>query len=102
VPASQQSAVTVATQNAAAEGLDCFCMVDQLAGDELEACREQVGDEVTVGGDAVHGWCYLDRLSGEDALLDACPADKPQTIRLVGDGQPAVGAKHFITCVAEN
>ncbi len=102
VPSSQQNAVLVATQNAAAEGLDCFCMVDQLAGDELEACREQVGDEVLVSGEPVHGWCYLDWRNGVDALLEACPADKPHTIRLVGDGQPMVGAKHFITCAAEN
>jgi hypothetical protein len=101
VPASQQGAIDAAIEGEDAAGLDCFCMVDQLAGAELEACRTQLGEDVTVGDDPVDGWCYLDWRYGEEALLDACPSTTPQTIRLVGDGQPVIGARHFITCTTE-
>jgi hypothetical protein len=99
VPASQQGAITAATSSIeGADAYDCFCKVQQLADAELNACQNQIADEVTVDSNPVHGWCYIDERIGEAALVESCESTKRQTIRLVGEGQPGPAARHFITC----
>jgi hypothetical protein len=87
--------------------LDCFCEIDQLAGEALQACQFQTEEDVTLpGGEQVSGWCYIDADSfptvGSEELVEQCPLNQRRIIRTVGEGQLVPGARMFATCQAEN
>lgn len=101
VPGAHGAAVTAAKEEGAELGLDldCFCEIEQLADEELKACREQLVPQV--GGVDVDGWCYVDPShpqGGVDELVEHCPVTEKRTIRFVGEGRPVNDALMFYTC----
>lgn len=74
--------------------LDCFCEVQQLTGDALTTCQNDLDPE------AADGWCYTDANVGNPELVEMCTA-QPRIIRLMGEVQPRPDARHFITCAQE-
>ncbi|MBI4704894.1 MAG: hypothetical protein HY744_27635 [Deltaproteobacteria bacterium] len=90
-----------AQESLAAQGqkLDCFCEIEQLAGEGLAACQAEAGSP-EAGGQPVDGWCYVDAAMGEAAaeLVARCPAAERRTIRFVGEGEAANHSTLFITC----
>ena len=86
-----------------AQGLDCFCELEQLAGEPLSICQNQPGAESsTQAGEPVDGWCYVDATTlppiGDPQLVAHCPSVEQRTIRFVGEGHAAMGATMFLTC----
>lgn len=85
---------------------NCFCEIDQLAGDALTACQDDVSDTPTAAGEPVHGWCYIDRdhvpTIGNEKFVGHCESGERRTIRFVGDGEPETGALAFVTCQRES
>jgi len=84
-------------------GLDCFCEIDQLANDELDACQNSLEpDPTTLQSKPADGWCYIDAqtfpLVGNKQLVDHCPSGKKHTIRFVGQGRPVDDSFVYITC----
>jgi hypothetical protein len=105
VRVENQQAVKAALEQpvAQAAGLDCFCSIDQLADEALDACQESTDVQPTALGEPVHGWCYIDAGSfpkvGNPALVEHClQTDHPRTIRFVGEGEPVSGAMAFVSC----
>ncbi len=101
-------AVKAAQQDELAQtaGWNCFCLINQLTDEELNVCQNDISDvPVTSGGDAVHGWCYVDASRspaiGNPDIVANCPETEKRIIRFVGDGQGAPGATLFITCAGE-
>ncbi|WP_437576488.1 hypothetical protein [Sorangium sp. So ce887] len=85
-------------------GWDCVCEIQQLAGDEAQACRTNPNENVESGGQAVHGWCYVDpsiRL-GEPTIVADCPSTEQRKIRFTNEGDAQTGATLFITCSGES
>lgn len=85
---------------------DCFCEVPQLKGDDLIACQSNIADNpVTSSGASVDGYCYIDAVSepavGNPIHVAACPENERRRIRLVGKGEPAIGATLGLSCFAE-
>jgi hypothetical protein len=85
---------------------NCYCEINQLAGEELDACQTDESDNpVTSGGDPVHGWCYVDASTappvGNPDIVAKCPENEKRIIRFVGEGEGAAGATLFITCTGE-
>ncbi|MBW2456602.1 MAG: hypothetical protein JRI68_18940, partial [Deltaproteobacteria bacterium] len=60
---------------------------------------------VSVQGNAVHGWCYVDATTvpptGNPEIVANCPETEKRIIRFVGNGKGATGATLFITCSGE-
>ncbi|WP_437596374.1 hypothetical protein WMF28_27740 [Sorangium sp. So ce590] len=87
---------------AAANGWNCVCEVEQLsAPDELKACQDTIPPApVEVGGEKVHGWCYVDpRLGlGKDEVVAKCPSTERRQVRFTGDGEARDGATQFVLC----
>ncbi|WP_437605838.1 hypothetical protein WMF20_32895 [Sorangium sp. So ce834] len=87
---------------AKANGWNCVCEVEQLSDpDELKACQETVPPApVEVGGEKVHGWCYVDpRLGlGRDEVVAKCPSTERRQVRFTGDGDAQDGATQFVIC----
>ncbi|XXX73405.1 hypothetical protein WMF30_37770 [Sorangium sp. So ce134] len=87
---------------ATANGWNCVCEVEQLSDpDALKACQETVPPApVEVGGEKVHGWCYVDpRLGlGTDEVVAKCPATERRQVRFTGDGDAQDGATQFVLC----
>ncbi len=83
-------------------GLDCFCEIPQLAGDELQACQYSLDEEPATASGPVDGWCYIDAATfpktGEDQLVAHCDATERRTIRFVGKGEPVNKSLLFIKC----
>jgi hypothetical protein len=102
VPAESSGVVTQAKKDPAAANADCFCLVTQLAGDELAACQNDVSPNPKRNGEPVDGWCYVDATStppvGNPAIVEGCPDGKERSIRFVGKGEIANYATLFITC----
>jgi hypothetical protein len=103
--AAEQSAREQALDTEA--DLDCYCEIDQLAGEGLTACQEQEEEDVALAsGEEVSGWCYVDATSfppvGNEALVAQCAPNQERIIRTVGDGQLVPGARMFVTCQSEN
>jgi hypothetical protein len=103
VPVQHQAAVTAAleTKVGAASGVDCFCQIDQLAGEELDTCKESLDEEPSAAGAAVDGWCYVDATianGGNPQLVAHCEATEQRTLRFVGEGKPVNDALVFVTC----
>ncbi|HZO15246.1 MAG TPA: hypothetical protein VFB62_18360, partial [Polyangiaceae bacterium] len=100
-----QAAITAALEQpvSRAAGLDCFCAINQLEGEALNACQESTDDVPTVGSQPVDGWCYIDAGSfppiGNEELVEHCrQSGQPRTIRFVGAGEPANNTMAFISC----
>ncbi|WP_437621703.1 hypothetical protein [Sorangium sp. So ce1151] len=88
---------------AQAAGWDCVCEIQQLAGEEANACRNDPSDNVRVGGNPVNGWCYIDpsiRVGSED-IVASCPPTERRIIRFTNEGEAQQGATLFITCSGE-
>lgn len=87
------------------EGLDCFCEIVQLSGEELEACQEQPSETISVNSQPVDGWCYVDGATvppiGHSDNVASCPANQKRKIKFVGQGQGVIGSTLFITCTGE-
>ncbi|WP_437733033.1 hypothetical protein [Sorangium sp. So ce1335] len=84
-------------------GWDCVCEIEQLAGDQATACRNDPSDNVKVGGEDVHGWCYVDpsiRVGSPD-IVASCPPTERRIIRFTNEGEAQQGATLFITCSGE-
>ncbi|WP_437850836.1 hypothetical protein [Sorangium sp. So ce363] len=90
---------------AAANGWNCVCEVEQLkTPDELAACQNTVPPApVEVGGEKVHGWCYVDpRLGfGRDEVVAKCPSTERRQVRFTGDGAALDGATQFVICTGD-
>jgi hypothetical protein len=101
VPSEHAAALALAKAEADHRGLapGCFCEIEQLAGDSLAACQNELAPE------AVHGWCYVDATTsppvGDPALVADCPSTEKRLIRLVGDAEVATGGHLFIVCNTE-
>jgi hypothetical protein len=98
-----QPAVTEALERPTTQeaGLDCFCEIEQLRDEELAACQESLDSQPEVGGEPIHGWCYIDatdRKVGNEQLVAHCRENERRTIRFVGEGEPVSGAQLFLTC----
>ncbi len=104
VAAVHQQAVVEAMEkpSSKAVGLNCFCEIEQLEGEELEACQYSLEEEPRASGELVHGWCYVDattdREIGDERLVDHCQVNERRTIRFVNEGEPVNDAHVFITC----
>jgi hypothetical protein len=104
---SQVNAVALddVKQHKAAEGLDCFCTVQQLtdaAGDPAgNACRSSEDTAPTVNGKPIDGYCYVDPSAklGNPKLVEHCPDTDRHLLRFVGDVTHHDGAL-FIYCSA--
>ncbi|XXZ11905.1 hypothetical protein WMF18_37800 [Sorangium sp. So ce315] len=84
-------------------GWDCVCEIQQLTGNEANACRNDPSDNVKVDGNEVHGWCYVDpsiRLGSPD-IVASCPPTERRIIRFTNEGEAQPGATLFITCSGE-
>ncbi|WP_437964691.1 hypothetical protein WMF04_34140 [Sorangium sp. So ce260] len=83
-------------------GWNCVCEVEQLSNpDELKACQDTIPPApVEVGGEKVHGWCYVDpRLGlGKDEVVAKCPSTERRQVRFTGDGEARDGATQFVIC----
>ncbi|MCA9622494.1 MAG: hypothetical protein KC731_25905, partial [Myxococcales bacterium] len=60
----QQGALTALSTVVEAKGYDCFCRVDQLEGDALNACQTDLSDAPTTDAGPADGWCYVDAQHG--------------------------------------
>ncbi|WP_437293547.1 hypothetical protein [Sorangium sp. So ce426] len=90
---------------AAVNGWNCVCEVEQLkTPEELAACQDTVPPApVEVGGEKVHGWCYVDpRLGfGRDEVVAKCPSTERRQVRFTGDGAALDGATQFVICTGD-
>ncbi|WP_437827432.1 hypothetical protein [Sorangium sp. So ce1153] len=90
---------------AKASGWNCVCEVEQLSKpEELEACQTTLPPApVEVGGEKVHGWCYVDpRLGfGRDEVVAQCPSTERRQIRFTGEGEALDGATQFVICAGD-
>jgi hypothetical protein len=103
VPPEHQDALQLAKSHelAALRNLNCFCEVAQLSGAERTACKTDPSDAVSVGGELVSGWCYVDpaQESGVGAAVVAkCPEDEKRLLRFVGKGEPRSGTSTAVIC----
>jgi hypothetical protein len=85
---------------------NCYCEITQLEGEDLDVCQtDDAENPVTAGGDAVHGWCYIDASTappvGNPDIVAKCPENEKRIIRFVGEGEGVAGAVLFITCTGE-
>ncbi|WP_437730856.1 hypothetical protein [Sorangium sp. So ce1335] len=87
---------------AKANGWNCVCEVEQLSDpEELKACQDTVPPApVEVGGERVHGWCYVDPGLGigRDEVVAMCPSTERRQIRFTGEGEALDGATQFVIC----
>ncbi|WP_437586335.1 hypothetical protein [Sorangium sp. So ce1000] len=87
---------------AAANGWNCVCEVEQLdTPEELAACQNTVPPApVEVGGEKVHGWCYVDPQLGvgREEVVAKCPSTERRQVRFTGDGSALDGATQFVIC----
>jgi hypothetical protein len=77
---------------AASEGWNCFCTLDQLSGFAADACRQQPEPPSNVAG-----WCYVDESIGNPELVAKCAETEQHMTRFVG-GVPAPGSTVFVVC----
>lgn len=101
LPGHQQAVqAALAEPSTAPLGLDCFCEIDQLAGEELRVCQQELVPEMN--GETVDGWCYIDAMTfprtGNDALVAHCSETERRTLRFVGEAEPVIGSTVFISC----
>ncbi|XXT18603.1 hypothetical protein WME94_51085 [Sorangium sp. So ce429] len=89
---------------AQAAGWDCVCEIQQLAGDEATACRNDPSDNVKLGDKDVNGWCYVDPSIrvGSEEIVASCPPTERRIIRFTNEGEAQQGATLFITCSGES
>ena len=86
---------------------NCFCEIDQLAGDALEACQSNPKKNVDLDGASVDGWCYIDAGTASSEVFGKyiapiCASSEMQEIRFVGEGGVRDGSVAFITCEHES
>ena len=77
-----------------------FCALEQLSGDTLSACKQDVEEP-----DGVSGWCYLSAdlgaTTGNPELVADCPEGQKRRVRFIGMGPlPRDGAELFLFCQA--
>ena len=104
VASAHQPAVSDARQSKVAieAGVDCFCQIGQLQGEQLDACRNNVDEEPRLNGEPIHGWCYVDDNSGNEQLISHCRETERHIIRFIGEGEPVNDSLIFITCSESN
>ena len=95
-------------------GGNCLCEIRQLTGsatiasndraapaDELQACQCVPDDTVTLNGQTVDGWCYLDATGapaiGNQSIGANCSEQEKRMIRF-SDSKMISGNPVFITC----
>jgi hypothetical protein len=83
-------------------GWDCLCEIVQLTGDAAATCREDPGDDVTAGGAAVNGFCYVDATAtppvGNPEITGHCPTEEQRLLRFVGEGTAVTSAGMRMVC----
>ena len=90
------------------QGLDCFCEIDQLSGESLALCREEVHEPIIdSNGDEVDGWCYVDTATppvvANETLTSHCSANGTgRVLRFVGEGEVQSNATLFYHCTNES
>jgi hypothetical protein len=90
------------------QGLDCFCEIDQLSGEGLALCREEVNEPIIdSNGDEVDGWCYVDTTTppvvANETLTSHCSANGTgRVLRFVGEGEVQSNATLFYHCTNES
>jgi hypothetical protein len=74
----------------------CTCELEQLSGQELDACQTSESPPATPG------YCYVEPFAdppiGDPVLVKDCTADSKRLLRFVGD-TPAPGAIALIACL---
>jgi len=100
--------VVAEVQKRAPEGsnFDCFCEVPQLEDEARDVCQNDISEApVLASGAPVSGFCYVDATEdpsiGNPTLVANCPKSERRMIRVVGEGEPVLGATLYITCSAE-
>lgn len=87
-------------------GWNCVCEIEQLLDpDELRACQTTRPPAVVeVGGESVHGWCYVDPQGGvgEEEVVAQCPSTQRRLIRLTGEAETLPGAMQFVICSGDS
>ncbi len=94
-----------------AEPWNCFCAIEQAAGDPdaagrpkaLAACQDAPPELTpTSGGAPVDGWCYIDAERspplGNPEVVKKCPASEHRALRFSGTADAATGATLLIAC----
>src|SRR5690606_17905187 len=85
---------------------DCFCEIEQLSGEPLTACQNDVSTAPEVDGSPIDWWCYIDHDNvptlGNEKLVEHCASGERRTIRFVGAGEPQDGALAFVMCQTES
>ncbi|WP_437483498.1 hypothetical protein WME75_42925 [Sorangium sp. So ce1014] len=87
---------------------DCVCEIQQLEGvnegEPAYECRTNPNENVESGGQAVHGWCYVDPSIqlGDPTIVADCPSTEQRKIRFTNKGDAQTGATLFITCSGES
>ena len=77
-----------------------LCKIEQLQGDLLTRCQNDVADIEDVAG-----YCYvaatLDQSIGNPDLVRGCPESEKRMLRFAGKNVPAQGAHVFIGCAGD-
>ncbi len=81
---------------------NCYCEVKQLAGDQRNACQNELNNPPTLNGEPVNGWCYIDATTdpplGNVDIVKTCSVNDKRVLRFVGAGSPQVGTTFLIAC----
>jgi len=75
-----------------------FCALEQLSGEALVACKQDVEEP-----SGVSGWCYLSAelgaFTGNPELVADCPETEKRRVRFIGMGTlPRDGGQLFLFC----
>ncbi|MBI4703804.1 MAG: hypothetical protein HY744_22060 [Deltaproteobacteria bacterium] len=103
VSAAHRAAVAAAEADPANPGWNCFCEIVQVAGEDLDACQNEIEEPVVNShGEPVDGWCYIDATAkppvGSPDLVASCPPGERRLVRFTGGGQGAPGSALFLAC----
>jgi hypothetical protein len=76
-------------------GAYCLCEIEQLTGDERDACLAGSNDP------DIYGYCYVDADLGigNPKLVENCEANEKRLLRWVGDDLPANGSTMLLACL---
>ncbi len=95
IPASDAAIVAAIKQDplGLADQWNCFCEIPQASGAALKDCQTDPTLQAST-----NGWCYVDAMTGDPALVASCPSAEPQRLRFAGAGAPAPGETTFLDC----